>query len=809
MKQAYQYIRQRCVHTLLQENTSQLYGSLTRGAHPTSCFGTNLILDELAKSGEIEEARKMFDGMDHRDEFSWNTMISGYAKLGRLDEAQRLFEAIPKRVSATWSSIISGYARYGLGHEAMEMFYRMQLDGLRPDQYTFGGVLRACAAGSVVTRGEQVHAYTIKTSLDMNVFVVTGLVDMYAKCKKIGCARYLFDNNPERNMVLWTAMLTGHTQNAECQKAAEIFCEMQMAGVKSNQFTFPSILSACAALRSKELGLQVHASVLQTGFSINVFVQSALIDMYSKCDDLASAQRVLDGMAVADEVSWNSLLGGYVKHQREEEALLLFKEMHIRSLRIDDFTFPSVLNACASLIDLKQGNCAHAMIVKTGFGTCKHVGNALVDMYAKCGSLECASRALEGLPGPDVVSWTSLLTGYTHHGLHEEALKLFCEMRIARVKPDEFVIASALSACAGLSVLELGQQFHAIFVRLGFGSSLSIDNSLVTMYAKCGCIEDAHLVFDLMLIRDVVSWTALIVGYAQNGRGKDALSLYEQMILNGDKPDYITFIGVFFACSHAGLLEAGRQHFKSMHKAHNIKPRAEHYACMIDMLGRAGKIQEAESLLNEMSVEPDATVWKALLSACRVHGNVRLAEKAAKSLFKLEPDNAVPYVMLSNIYSSAGKWDDSAKIRRLMKERGVTKEPGCSWIEVDNMVHAFLVEDRGHPKIAEIYAKVEEILGLIKKEGYVPDMTFALHDVDEEGKELGLASHSEKLALAFGLLSLPAEKPIRIVKNLRVCGDCHSAIKFASRVYARKIIVRDSNCFHHFHGGFCSCRDYW
>ncbi|ERN19312.1 hypothetical protein AMTR_s00069p00058270 [Amborella trichopoda] len=314
----------------------------------------------------------------------------------------------------------------------MEMFYRMQLDGLRPDQYTFGGVLRACAAGSVVTRGEQVHAYTIKTSLDMNVFVVTGLVDMYAKCKKIGCARYLFDNNPERNMVLWTAMLTGHTQNAECQKAAEIFCEMQMAGVKSNQFTFPSILSACAALRSKELGLQVHASVLQTGFSINVFVQSALIDMYSKCDDLASAQRVLDGMAVADEVSWNSLLG------------------------------------------------------------------------------------------------------YTHHGLHEEALKLFCEMRIARVKPDEFVIASALSACAGLSVLELGQQFHAIFVRLGFGSSLSIDNSLVTMYAKCGCIEDAHLVFDLMLIRDVVSWTALIVGYAQNGRGKDALSLYEQMILNGN-----------------------------------------------------------------------------------------------------------------------------------------------------------------------------------------------------------------------------------------------------------------------------------
>ncbi|KAK9273821.1 hypothetical protein L1049_018632 [Liquidambar formosana] len=518
---------------------------------------------------------------------------------------------------------------------------------------------------------------------------------------------------------------------------------------------------------------------------------------------------MLETTEVDDVVSWNSMIGGCARQGFEEEALSLFKKMHARNMKIDDFTYPSVLNSFTSIMDMKNARSVHSLIVKTGFEAYKPVGNALVDMYAKQGNLHCAFEVFNKMPDRDVISWTSLVTGYAHNGSHEEALKLFCHMRIAGVYLDQFVTASILSACAELTVLEFGQQVHANFVKSGLRSSLSVDNSLVTMYAKCGCIEDANRVFDTMQLRDVVTWTALIVGYAQNGKGRDSIRFYDEMIASGMKPDFITFIGLLFACSHAGLVENGRHYFESMDKVYGIKPGPEHYACMIDLLGRSGKLAEAKDLLNQMVVEPDATIWKALLAACRVYGNIELGERAASNLFELEPMNAVPYVLLSNIYSASGKWEDAARIRRLMKSRGISKEPGCSWIEMNSKVHRFMSEDRSHPRTTEIYLKADEIIILIKKAGYVPDMNFALHDMDEEGKELGLAYHSEKLAVAFGLLTVPQGAPIRIFKNLRVCGDCHTAMKFISGVFQRHIILRDSNCFHHFREGKCSCGDYW
>ncbi|XP_077234567.1 tetratricopeptide repeat (TPR)-like superfamily protein [Tasmannia lanceolata] len=775
-----------------------------------SIYSSNLLLDRLSKSGKVDDARQLFDEMSHRDDFSWNTMISAYSKSGRLTEAQQLFEETPNRISITWSSLISGYSRHGRGTEVLELFWRMQFEGLKPNQYTLGSVLRACSTFSALQRGQEIHAHVVKTRFDSNVYVVTGLIDMYAKCKRIWEAKYLFDRMPERNNhVLWTAMVTGYSQNGDGLRAIECFRAMRREGVGCNQFTFPSVLTACGIVSALEFGMQVHGSIIRSGFGVNVFVESALIDMYAKCGELSSARGVLEGMEVQDVVSWNSLIVGYVRQGFEKSALSLFKKMYVKDMKIDDYTYPPVLNSLASVMDVKNGKSVHCLIVKSGFEAYKHVSNALVDMYAKVGSLECSLGVFDKMSERDVVSWTSLITGYAHRGFHEEALKLFCQMRIAGIESDEFVIASALSACAGLTVLEFGRQVHVNFTKCGFRSSLSIDNSLVTMYAKCGCIEDAHQVFDSMAVRDVVSWTALIVGHAQNGKGKDSLRLYEQMLESGTRPDFITFIGLLFACSHAGLVEEGRCYFESMYKVHGISPGPEHYACMIDLLGRAGKINEAEVLLNQMTVKPDATVWKALLGACRVHRNLELGKRAAQSLFELEPENSVPYVLMANIYSAAGIWDEAAKIRKLMKVKGVSKEPGCSWIEVNGMVHTFMVEDRSHPRMAEIYSKVDEVMILIKEIGYVPDMNFALHDVDEEGKELGLAYHSEKLAVAFGLLSVPHGAPVRIVKNLRICGDCHTAIKFISKVVQRHIVLRDANCFHHFRDGMCSCRDYW
>lgn len=521
------------------------------------------------------------------------------------------------------------------------------------------------------------------------------------------------------------------------------------------------------------------------------------------------ARQVLETIPEVDEVSCNALIAGYTQHGYEEEALKLFIQMQQTGMKLNQFTFPLILNACASIPAFEHGKQIHTFIMKTGFDSNIYVGNALVDMYAKCGSLDSAYKMLDSMPERDVVSWTAIFGGYVQNGNGEEVLQLFQQMRWAGIQPDEFNYASVLSSCASLSALEQGKQVHSLMVKSKSGDYVSAHNSLVTMYAKCGSVDDARLMFEKMSTRDLVSWTAIIVGYAQSGRGKDALQLYEQMVRTGFKPDHVTFVGVLFACSHAGLVKEGRHYFHSMSHDYCITPRTQHYACMIDLLGRAGHMDEAEELLKKMPVKPDAIVWKALLAACRNHGNMELGKRAAESLFVLEPQNAASYVLLSNIYAAAGRWEDVAKIRKMMKGRGVTKEPGCSWIQVNDRVHTFIVEDRGHPKAVEIYAMLDRLSRLMKEAGYVPDTNFVLHDVEEEHKENVLSYHSEKLAIAFGLITIPSGSPIRIFKNLRVCGDCHTAIKVISKVVAREIVVRDSNRFHHFKNGLCSCGDYW
>lgn len=772
---------------------------------------SNLVLGDLSKSGRVNEARQMFDKMPERDEFTWNTMIVAYSKSGRLSDAEQLFRSNPVKNTISWNALISGYCTYGPEDEAFGLFWEMQFDGIKPNEYTLGSVLRLCTSLALLLRGEQIHGHTIKTGFDLDVNVVNGLLAMYAQCKRISEAEYLFGTMAgEKNNVTWTSMLTGYSQNGFAFKAIECFRDLRREGNQSNQFTFPSVLTACAAVSARRVGVQVHGCIVKSGFKTNIYVQSALIDMYAKCRDLETARALLEGMEADDVVSWNSMIVGCVRQGLIEEALSLFGRMHERDMKIDDFTIPSILNCFASSrTEIKIAFSAHCLIVKSGYGTYKLVNNALVDMYAKRGIMDSALKVFEGMIEKDVISWTALVTGNTHNGSYEEALKLFCNMRVGGISPDQIVTASVLSASAELTLLEFGQQVHGNHVKSGFPSSLSVNNSLVTMYTKCGSLEDANAIFNSMEIRDLITWTALIVGYAKNGKAKDSLQSYNLMIGSGITPDYITFIGLLFACSHAGLIEEAQSYFDSMRTVYGIRPGPEHYACMIDLFGRSGDFLKAEELLNQMEVEPDATVWKAILAASRKHGNFENGERAAKTLMELEPNNAVPYVLLSNMYSAAGRQDEAANVRRLMKSRNISKEPGCSWVEEKGKVHSFMSEDRRHPRMVEIYSKVDEMMLFIKEAGYLPDMSFALHDLDKEGKELGLAYHSEKLAVAFGLLVVPSGAPIRIIKNLRVCGDCHTAMKYISRVYLRHIILRDSNCFHHFRDGNCSCGDYW
>lgn len=315
--------------------------------------------------------------------------------------------------------------------------------------------------------------------------------------------------------------------------------------------------------------------------------------------------------------------------------------------------------------------------------------------------------------------------------------------------------------------------------------------------------------FDIITERDVVAWTAMIVGHAQHGEGDKALELFEQMQSEGIKPNHITFVGVLSACSHVGLINEGWQYFEFMNRDHSIVPTVDHYACMVDILGRAGRQDEAENLINQMPFKPNALVWRTLLGTCRIHGKMELGKRAAERILELEPDDDATYVLLSNMNASVGDWDNVTKIRKMMTERGIKKKVGQSWTVVKNRVHTFVACDKSHPQTDVIYAKLDELRKEMKKVGYVPDTNFVLHDVEEEQKEHLVFHHSEKLAIAFGLISTPSGSSIVIFKNLRICGDCHTAIKFISEIVTREIVVRDANRFHHFKGGFCSCNDYW
>ncbi|GLT26133.1 hypothetical protein SLA2020_012180 [Shorea laevis] len=515
-------------------------------------------------------------------------------------------------------------------------------------------------------------------------------------------------------------------------------------------------------------------------------------------------------MPVKDVISWNAMIAGYAQMGQYKEALDFFQEMRRANVMPNESTLVTVLSACAHSGFLELGKEIRSWIEENGLSSNLHLVNALIDMYSKCGELSTAQNLFVGLQQRNVISWNVIIGGYTHMSEYKEALNLFRKMLQLNVEPTEVTFLSILPACASLGALDIGKWIHA-YIDKNFPNlnNSSLWTSLIDMYAKCGSIEAAKQVFKNMEGKSLASWNAMISGLAMHGQAEPAFELFSRMTSEGFKPDEITFVGLLSACSHAGLLDTGRQYFNSMIKDYNIAPELQHYGCMIDLLGRAGLFDEAESLIRDMSMNPDSAIWGSLLGACRVHGRVAYAESMAKHLLELQPENHGAYILLSNIYTGAGRWDDVARIRTLLNDKGMKKVPGCSSIEVGSFVHEFLVGDRVHPQSKEIYEMLDEIDARLEKAGFVPDTSEVVYDMDEEWKEGALSHHSEKLAIAFGLISTKPGTTIRILKNLRVCGNCHSATKLISKIFNREIIARDRNRFHHFKEGFCSCKDYW
>ncbi|KAL3829833.1 hypothetical protein ACJIZ3_018635 [Penstemon smallii] len=459
----------------------------------------------------------------------------------------------------------------------------------------------------------------------------------------------------------------------------------------------------------------------------------------------------------------------------------------------------------------EYGRQIHALIVKSPFGSNIYVGSSLLDLYAKAGKIIEAQSVFESLPERDIVSCTAIISGYAQLGLDKDALELFRKLHREGMVSNYITYASLLTALSGLAAFEYGRQVHTHVLRSKQPFYIVLQNSLIDMYSKCGNLTYARRIFDNMPQRTVISWNAMLMGYTKHGNGKAVVDLYNMMKEeNKVNPDSTTLLTVLSGCSHGGIENIGLELFDEMANVNDgIDLGIEHYGCVVDLLGRAGKVERALQFIKNMPFEPNGAIWGSLLGACRAHMNVAVGKIAGARLLETEPENSGNYVILCNLYASEGNWDEVRKLRDLMKEKAVMKEPGKSWIEFGHTLHTFYATDRSHPRKEEVFMKVRELSERVKAAGYIPDLSSVLYDVDEEQKEKVLLGHSEKLALAFGMISICEAKPIRIMKNLRICVDCHNFAKFVSRVYNREIFIRDKSRFHHIVSGMCSCGDYW
>ncbi|KAM7250764.1 hypothetical protein ACFE04_022647 [Oxalis oulophora] len=754
-----------------------IHGNMLTSGFVPRAHVLNLLLNIYSKSSKITYALHLFDRIPEPDIASRTTLIHAHYESGNFKLALEMFHNTPLLIRDTvfYNNMITGYAHNGDGYSAFELFNLMRRDGFKPDNFTFTNVLSglSCVVDNE-RRCEQLHCAVVKYGTWVSKSVLNVLVKVYVKSLSMGSARKVFDEMPVKDDLAWTTMITGYLRNG----------------------------------------------------------------------DMGVARELLDGMSENPGIAWNAMMSGYVHQELHQEAFDMFRKMQSLGIPLDEFTFTSVIKACASSGLFLFGKQVHGHIIRTVAKATPEfslsVNNALVSLYCNFNKFNEAQTIFRIMPKRDVISWNAILTGYVNvgqidkaqslfnempeknvlawtvlisglaeHGFGEEGLKLFSQMRLEGHEPCDFTFAGALKSSAELGALAIGRQLHAQIVQSGFDASLSVGNAMITMYGRCGVSEAANLFFLTMPSLDAISWNAMVAALGQHGRGVEAIEVFKKMLTEGILPDRISFLTVLTACSHAALIDEGRYYFYSMYDNYGIQPGEDHYARFIDLLCRAGKISEAKDVIDSLPFEPGAPIWEVLLAGCKTHRRTDLGIEAAEKLLEMIPRHDGTYVLLANIYAAVNRWDDVAKVRKLMRDRGIKKEPGCSWIDVENKVNVFLVDDAVHPEAYAVYDYLEKLGQEMKKLGYVPDTKFVLRDIDSDQKENALSTHSEKLAVAYGLMKLPQGATIRVFKNLRICGDCHNAFKYISKVVSREIVVRDGKRFHHFRDGICSCGDYW
>ncbi|KAM7272539.1 hypothetical protein ACFE04_027202 [Oxalis oulophora] len=803
------------------------------------------MLQSCIELDDVNLGRKLHTKLylvDDVNPFVLTKLLSMYAKCGSFNDARTVFDTMSERNLYTWSAMIGACTREFKWKETVELFYMMMISGELPDDFLLAKILPACTNVRDLKTGELIHSLVVRLGMVGNLRVANSILDMYAKCGKLSSARRFFDHMDKKDKVAWNTMILGYSQNGENEEASRFFDKMcDQEGVEPGLITWNILINSYNQLGRCEVALELMRQMESLGVEPDVF-------------------------------TWTSMISGLSQNGRTSQALNLFKEMLAVGVKPSGVTFTSAISACSSLKSLNTGLMIHSIVVKMGYLDELLVGNSLIDMYSKCGELEAARQVFDiivekdvytwnsmiggycqagycgkahelfmqmkqsGLP-PTVItwnvmisgfiqngdedqaldlfqrmekdgkikrnaaSWNSLISGYVHIGQKDKALWVFRQMQSLCINPNSVTILSVLPACANLIGCKKLKEVHASVLRRNLDCVLSVSNSLVDSYASSGNISYSRAMFDRLISRDIITWNSMITGYVLHGCSIAALDLFDQMVSSGFKPNRGTFLSIIHAYSIAGMVGDGNKLFYSISEDWQIIPALEHYSAMIHLYGRSGRLLEAKDFIEDMPIEPDFSVWDAFLTACRIHKNLSLAVYAAEQLLDLEPGNILIQQLISQLYALCGKYEDTSKVRKLEKEKYISQ----SWVEVKNSVHTFVTGDQTHPYYGLLHSWVKKMEQNVNKSD-----SHEIFCVEDEEKEDLVGVHSEKLALAFSFIGTSSPlRCIRIVKNMRMCKDCHRIAKYVSKTSGCEIYLNDSKCLHIFKNGECSCGDYW
>ncbi|KAB2624489.1 pentatricopeptide repeat-containing protein [Pyrus ussuriensis x Pyrus communis] len=642
------------------------------------------------------------------------SLLGLYGELGSLGDARKVFDAMPVRDVVSWSSIISCSVENGEASEGLDLFRWMVFEGVELDSVTMLCVAEACGELALLREARSVHGHVVRRGIKTDGPLDNSLISMYSKCGDLQSAKTIFGSVSHWDTASWTAMISCYNQTGSFSEALDAFVEMQESKVEPNSVTLMCVLRSCIRLGLHREGSSVHCFAIRNGVDPDLdFLGSALFELYSEIGGLSYCQKVINTIGGRNVVSWNTIISGYCQKGLLREALVLFMQMQTQGLMPDSFSMSSALSACGKVGSLELGHQIHGHIIKRGYLD-EFVLNSLIDMYSKCGFVDSAYMIFDKVKHLGIVTWNAMISGFSQNGNPVMAISLFDEMFLNCHEINEVTILSIIQACSELGYLEKGKWVHHKLITLGIRKDLFTDTALTDMYAKCGDLRSAQGVFDMMEERSVVSWSVMIAGYGMHGRSNAATSLFDQMVETGVQPNEIIFMNILSACSHAGAVEKGRFYFRSM-RDFGIEPTAEHFACIVDLLSRAGDLNGAYETIKSMPTPVDASIWGALLNGCRIHQRMDMIESIKRDVLDISTDDTGYYTLFSNIYAEGGNWDEFGNVRLMMKGIGLRKVPGYSIIELDKQVHRFGAGDTPLPQMKEVYSFLEKFQSLTRE----------------------------------------------------------------------------------------------